>query len=250
MHITHQPMEDLPQGQLSSVLPPHFVHRGGKANVGTSEGVAQHANLFCVCYPPGGWHCTKPCLGWIAAAPYPLPVACSKFKSGKWMQRLNATQNMLQMWITSSCSMRQHFCRAQAAGLEQARPVTLLWDWMELQSMICLLSAHSHTNQYCNHLYLKASHTIRQEHLEIPPSSPLWLRAGPLYPKIPILPWDKSSDLTKFHMQPRGRLSSLTQSCLHLAFLWLLYFANKSFFPFHLSLPLPQTYNPIGRATI
>lgn len=75
MHMTHQSLEDLPQGQLSSVLPPHFVHRGEKANVGTSEGFAQHVHLFSMCYLPGGWHCTKPPLGWIAEALYPLPIA-------------------------------------------------------------------------------------------------------------------------------------------------------------------------------
>lgn len=52
-----------------------FVPRSGKANVGTSEGVVQHVHLFCTCYPPGGWHCTRLRFHWIPAALYPLPIA-------------------------------------------------------------------------------------------------------------------------------------------------------------------------------
>lgn len=72
----------------------------------------------------------KPCI------PCPLHgFACLGLQPGKWMQKINATQNKLQTWITSSCPMREHFCHALAAGLEQAWPVPLLWDWTGLQSM-------------------------------------------------------------------------------------------------------------------
>lgn len=75
---------------------------------------------------------------WLQKPCIPCPLhgfACLRLQPSQWMQKINATQNKLQMWIASSRPMQEHFRHAPTAGLEQARPVTLLWDWMGLQSM-------------------------------------------------------------------------------------------------------------------
>ena len=141
--------------------------------MGTSEGVVQHVHLFCTCYPPGGWHCMKLHFHWIPAALYPLSIA--------WTC-LFETQ-IRQMNVETKCNTEyasgvNHILLLHVRGLLSCTGNwfgvgILLWDWVELLSMTCLLSAHGCTNQYCNHLYLKASQTIRQGHLEIPPPSAL-----------------------------------------------------------------------------